>query len=81
MDLCLKTFSVVLLLFAAASCAPFNHSVQDACADVRNSSLELNTLAKEVLVKVSFCFEFRGFFLNQPTSREIKNTFGIFFKL
>ncbi|CAK6963788.1 hypothetical protein EYF80_059385 [Scomber scombrus] len=40
------TFAAVFLLLATASCAPAG--TQDACADVRKSSLELNRIAKTV---------------------------------
>lgn len=58
MDFCFATFSAVFLLFAAASCAPAGHSLQDACADVRSSSMELNHIAKRISVEVSFCLFF-----------------------
>eukprot|EP00064_Thunnus_orientalis_P015733 superscaffoldBa00002975_g15790 len=43
------TFAAVFLLLNAASCAPAG--LQDACADVRNSSMELNRIAKIVSVQ------------------------------
>ncbi|KAM7405150.1 hypothetical protein PAMP_012434 [Pampus punctatissimus] len=45
------TFAAVFLLFTPASCAPAGMSLQGACADVRNSSLELNRIAKRVSVE------------------------------
>ncbi|CAB1414824.1 unnamed protein product [Pleuronectes platessa] len=41
-----SVFTALLWLFASASCAPTAGHGQDACAEVRNSSLELNRLAK-----------------------------------
>ncbi|KAK9515197.1 hypothetical protein VZT92_025863 [Zoarces viviparus] len=48
MDLCFKSFAALFLLVAAASCAPTGHTLQDACGDVRSSSLELNHVARTV---------------------------------
>ncbi|XP_020491503.2 uncharacterized protein [Labrus bergylta] len=47
MAFCFATFAAALLwLLAAASCAPAGHGLQDACADLRSSSLELNRQAR-----------------------------------
>ncbi|TNN30463.1 hypothetical protein EYF80_059385 [Liparis tanakae] len=48
MDLSVASVAALLLLFAAASCAPHGHAQPDACADVRSSSLELNHVARTV---------------------------------
>ncbi|KAM6982004.1 uncharacterized protein LKV04_012700 [Tautogolabrus adspersus] len=52
MDFCFATFAAALFgLLVAASCAPAGHNPQDACADVRNSSLALNHQAKMVSIE------------------------------
>ncbi|XP_060914450.1 uncharacterized protein LOC132990297 [Labrus mixtus] len=52
MAFCFATFAAALFwLLAAASCAPAGHSLQDACAAVRRSSLELNRQARIVSIE------------------------------
>ncbi|KAM3618073.1 uncharacterized protein V6R79_014917 [Siganus canaliculatus] len=46
MDFGLATFAALVMLFAAASCAPAG--LHDACEDVRRSSLALNHVARRV---------------------------------
>lgn len=80
MNLSLKTFSFVLLLFAAVSCAPVEHSLQDACADVRTSSYKLNQIAQSASAEVSLFWIQSCCLFYQNMSRKIKNIFGILFK-
>ncbi len=62
MDFCFATFAALFLLFGAASCAPALPGLQDACADVRNSSLELNHAVKNA-VNVSFYYYYYYLFI------------------
>ncbi|KAL6119523.1 uncharacterized protein ACO6RY_04075 [Pungitius sinensis] len=48
MDSSFKSFAALFLLLAAAYCAPTGHIPKDACGDVRSSSLQLNSVARNV---------------------------------
>lgn len=56
MEFSFTTVAALFLLFPAASCAPPGLSLQDACANVQSSSLELNHIARAASVQVSFIF-------------------------
>uniref|UniRef100_A0A3B5B127 Uncharacterized protein n=1 Tax=Stegastes partitus TaxID=144197 RepID=A0A3B5B127_9TELE len=50
MDFSFATFAALCALFTAALCAPVEP--QDACADVRSSSVAFNDIARTVSLKV-----------------------------
>lgn len=56
----LSTVAILLLMVAAASCAPAPQ--HGSCDDVRSSSLELNRIARKVSIEVSVCIYLFFFF-------------------
>lgn len=80
MEFGFATFAAVFLLFAAASCAPAGLSLQDGCEDLRQSSMELNLIAKNVSAAVSRFNLFIFFYLkvNMFGNMQVKYKLKIF---